>query len=370
MLLFFLYKNYYMLDIEINDIREQSAFRFISFSEFKKSDVKKELMSSLLKSKIEPACYWSAELICSGHYQDLWDIILGFYSKYIHIGNPKLSIYLDLRFNIFKDIIINGYVSNEIRLRNNNKIRKLFCELICILCESKRQHSFSDIKIKSEEFDLVSIKDKFKSSNQNYYEDIILDDDPTELTFVINEFMYNLSNDGKNVIEACYWIEWIMEFENICSQKKNALVCERRLYNVESKYQTNIIWLIWDIFLHESKKKNMLIQKIMKSILNLFIIRYNGNSYKKRKYMLYFAVSLLTENLILTDEILNNKQKDFILNITNKIELIYKQIKKNEISPSTDYLFKNIKSSNLEETIEKIDKLNSFEENFIPRYNI
>ena len=91
---------------EINDKRVISDFRNITFSNYKKNVAKKELTKTLYESKVEDSCYWSSELICAGHFSDLWDIIIIFTSRFINIGNPKLPIYLDLIFKNLKYLLV------------------------------------------------------------------------------------------------------------------------------------------------------------------------------------------------------------------------------------------------------------------------
>jgi hypothetical protein len=355
---------------EINDIREKKDFKGITFSGYNKSQVKKELLNNLINSKIEQSIYWCSEFICAGHFDELWETILYFYTRHIHRANPKLSIYLDMKIDKFKIILRNGYFKNEIRMRNNYHIRKLFCEIICILCYSKKKHSFEDIKIKTFEFDLTQITYSFKAPNSNYGELVFLENDPKELYIPINELYYHLSKEGKNTMDACYWIEWIILYDSLCKNKKEPLKAHNReKINVDNKYKNDVIWIIWDIFFEnmENSNCNKLIQKIINSLLNIFTFEYNHNTSKKRKYILFFIVELLVENITLEEEIISSKDKEQLGSIIEKLDIVYKQIKENEVSPNTDYLFLHKNNDNLDKTIKKLEKMNAFGETFIPR---
>ena len=348
----------------INDIREPSALRGYSFSRFKKSDVKKQFMASMLNGKIEPACYWCAELLCAGHYSDIWDIIFNFVGKYIHIANSKIAVYLEKRYLVFRNIIVQRLYSAELELRNNHTIRQLFAEIITIITLSVKKNSFESVKImRGTEFDLTQMKERFKAPNIKFAQDILHEDDPKEIYIAVNEFSYHIGNKNSNMMQACYWIEWLIEFDVICRKNKQQSVCKRRNVNVEPKYQCDIIWVIWDSLIYYSKNAKInptMAKKLLLSLKELFTARYTPGSIKKRKYLLYFAVEIITEHYSLDNELFTQHTKLILENVSVKLNLIYKQIKKNEESPNTDYLFNNVDTkNNFERSLRQFDMLNS-----------
>jgi hypothetical protein len=346
----------------INDVREE--FPCITFSKFKKTQVKTELFENLNKGKIEQSCYWCAELICSGHLLDIWEIIFTHYGKYIHLANPKMATYLCNRYGIFKNIINQSIFTNILQLRNNEKIRKLFAEIIVVVVISNKKHSIEPVKInRVEEFDITQMTERLKAPGVQYAELFFQPKDPKELYIAINEFSHAISNDYKNTLVACYWIEWIIEFESICKSRKQPCRCVRRTdYDVDNKYQMDIIWIIWDAILFYGKiKEDGWIMNIMNSLVSLFCIKYTNTTSKKRRYLLYMAVALLTEHVHRDIEIV--RDKNIVKTVTENIGFVYKDIKKNEESPKMDYLFSGLqqeKHKNISESLRKMELMNTF----------
>jgi hypothetical protein len=75
---------------------------------------------------------------------------------------------------------------------------------------------------------------------------------------------------------------------------------------------------------------------------------------------MYFAVALLTEQVPTDIDVITKKET--IQVVVTKIHEIYKQIKKNEESPNTDYLFSNLdKVNNFEKSLKKMEMLSEIE---------
>ena len=146
----------------------------------------------------------------------------------------------------------------------------------------------------------------------------------------INELGFHLSRDNYNGKMACYWVEWLLEYESVIKKQKQKVTCGRRSYvPVSSKDQLDIIWMVWDILMYEAKNKSTGHAKIIKALLDIFCIRWSSGVKKRRRWLIYFAVSLITEKLNTNISLFGNKEQ--IAYIKNKINVVYRQIKNGTI---------------------------------------
>lgn len=353
-------------DTLINDTRKIEEFRGLTFSLFKKSQVKKALFESINKGNIEAANYWVAEYICCGAFLELWDTLLKYMSQHIHLGNPRLPIYISRRFQEFKNIAMSDYISSQLDMRNSKRIRQLFAEITGVLCLSTKKNKLELIKLEKQgEFDITNLSSKLKAPSTKYALEIIQEDDPKELFIAVNELGYNVSKEVKNTLVACYWIEWILAFESACKKKKEKCVCAKRSHMpVEGDAMFDVIFIVWDIILKEIKNRNdKRLEEIIINLCQLFCIKYSSSSKKKRKILLYHAITLLCENINYNINVFENI--NLLQTIKKKIDLIYKEIKINEIVESEESLRnKELQASikgnkNFENTLMKLKMVNN-----------
>lgn len=330
------------LDKFIIDTRDESSFKSKTFSNYKKGDVTKELINCLMANQYEQCHYWCAELICSGHFEELWDTLISYMGKHINLGNPKISLYLQMRVELFRDIARKNRDS-DISLRNNTRIRKLFAEVIGVLMTSKNRLCSHRVKVctSGDDFDLMNMSSKLRAPDITFVKDFFKEDDPKELYIPVNEMGYHLSSLSQDAVEACYWLEWMLEYENQTNKRKDKCVCSKRENEmVNEKYQTDLIWLIWDVILYYgancvasiNKSKSISSNtksKIIRALHNLFSLRYNCRIKTRRIQLLYFAINIITTSFIDNVEIIENKT--LINSYAENADLIYKELKKNEI---------------------------------------
>ena len=146
----------------------------------------------------------------------------------------------------------------------------------------------------------------------------------------------------------------------ICKTKKQICKCQRRPYAIEPKYQMDIIWIIWDaLFYYAQEQTDMFIVNILNALLGLFSIKYTSAVAKKRRHILYNAVFIITEHVSRDVEIVNNKE--MIKYVVENINTIYKEIKKNEETPRTDYLYMGLddKYKSIAESMRKMEIMNN-----------
>ena len=295
----------------LHDLRPASAFRAMTFCKYQRVAVKRELLANLVKGKLEPACHWAAELVCSGLFEDLWETFFLFFAKHVHLANPKLVLYLEMRVEAFRTLAETEVV--ELNLRNNNVVRKLVAELACVLCASPQKFACEARKVDSADFNLQVLHTKLRAPRGDFAK---LDPtDPAETRIPFNELAYALS--AKRALDACYWLEWVLEFERSCAKKKSKCVAAPRSYVANRK---DLVWIFWDL-IFAALSADVVRTRLARATLRLYTVQFTPSQKDSRRFLLYFAITLCCEGVELPELAVD---KQAVEAVVAKAHLAYK----------------------------------------------
>ena len=316
----------------IKDKRTIDHFKEETFSGFKKRDVFSELFKSIESGKIENACFWITECIISGYILQLFEKIIIFSSKIIHINNPTLPQFLLTKYVTFQSST-NHITKKEdfLHLRNTQSIRNLCFDLVTTLCTSSKQKRYDKYpKIKPDtDFNFSILKTKLIATLHCIPSHILRFTDPEELRIVINELIYNLKNNMGSYNRVCYWIAWIFEWEKKQKKQNGSWEIEERdIQDIPGKYKKDVVWLIWETILEEANSRDEMTKLQILSLYKLFKLNYTSGKRNSRIPIIYHVIGYLTHIINFKQVPRNNK--DLFIQSQCNVNLMFQSKKINE----------------------------------------
>jgi len=288
---------------QIIDTRDLDSFKQKTFSGYKKNDVISAVLKSIETKKVENACNWCSECIISGYALNLWEKLIIFGSRIIHINNPNLPFYL-LKKNriLFNQVERLGRArDNVLLLRNSQMIRNLFFDVVSTLTTSSKTKRYDKIpKIdEKEDFQFHNIQKRLCAQMNILPDNIMHFNDPDELRIIINEFFTLLKNKQFGYDKCCFWVVWLMKWEQIHKKKKSSWTVDvRDVPGVPSKFCADIIWILWETIFEEMKiRSDENINKQIQSLYGLFKFNYSTGKRNARLPLIFNAIGYLTHHI-------------------------------------------------------------------------
>jgi hypothetical protein len=330
-------------NFKVYDNRNINSFKNYTFTGFNKSTLFSSFNNFLIQNNLPKSIYTGLELLFSNQIDIFISKIIKIYAVEININNPKLIIILNHRIkDLFK--IISESSKNEIELRNNQLIRNIIVELICLINNSPKK-SISIPKINNSHFNFENIKDKIIGTDKIIIKKIFKSEDPQELMLPINELInhikisivYHKQKHSLNMshlnnvcnAEPLFWLSWLLEWDKKIKSKDSNLViyCASRKSDLyDDKFSTEITWLIWNVINYFAQDSNDdTIFRLIKNNFQLFCHKYSKTSKNERKYLIYNCVMIIIyPNINYNFNIFNDRSE--ILRACLNTNLISKRI--------------------------------------------
>jgi hypothetical protein len=290
--------------MDIYDPRTVVDFQKFTFSGHLRAHVYKVLDENIKLGHADYSCYWALELLCSGLTHSLWQTFFESAARHVNRGGPNVFLYLVRIYEKFAPYEGQYDVIHMTELRNNSDVRNMICEVAASLALCRKNKLPTLPKIKPEhDFKQTTIQENLKSPSANYARHLVKQQDPLEIYIPLNELVYCLRPETRDITRALYWVAWILKYASqYKKQNKADLVCAARSNDfIESKFYTHAIWVIWDAVLDAAKTspQSGLLRQYVDALYKIHCLRWSPTLLKPRLLFLIVTIQYICESTTL-----------------------------------------------------------------------
>jgi hypothetical protein len=287
--------------MDIHDARTVADFQKFTFSGHLRTHVYKVIEENIKLGHADYTCYWVLELLCSGLVHSLWQTLFECSAKHINRAAPNVFLYLVQKYERFATYEGQYSVMAMTGIRNNHEVRNMVCEAAATIAFCRKNKLPPLPKIKPEhDFQQMTIQENLKSPSANYGRHITLRNDPLEIYIPLNELVYCLRPESRDITRALYWTAWLLKYASQCKkQNKIDLTCNSRTNPfIDDKHSTHVIWLLWDVVLDAAKNSPQagLLEPYTDALFKLHCLRWNPSVLKNRLPFLQTAMLFICES--------------------------------------------------------------------------
>lgn len=281
--------------MEVTDPRSVADFQKTTFCGHPRTHVTKVLLQNVQLGHADYACYWSLELLCSGLVHSLWNTLFDAAALHINRANPNVFVYLADAYERYAPYESSLTISNMTSIRNNPDVRRLICEVAATLslCRKNKLPSLPIIK-PSHDFDQVTIQESLKAPSRIFGSLVMRKTDPLLAAVPINEFVYCLRADVRDVTRALYWMSWIFAFcrEHKKQTKAPLLFAPRFDEFVSEAHGTHPVWMFWEAIRKQAQPHARTVVDIL---YKMYSLRWTPAEAKLKQHLLIAAVVIVCE---------------------------------------------------------------------------
>lgn len=285
--------------MEITDPRTVLDFQKTTFCGHNRSHVTKVLLQNIQLGHADYSCYWSLELLCSGLVHTLWMALFEGAALHVNRANPNVFVALASLYEKYAPLESNYGLRDMTSIRNNPDVRQLICKAAATiaLCRKNKLPSLPTIK-PLHDFDPVTIHESLKAPSALYGKLVLRREDPMTVAVPMNEFVYCLRQDVRDVTRALYWMAWVYAFarEHKKQTKLPLLFANRSDTYVSVAHGTHPVWLFWDAI---QKQAQPVARQYIDVLYRMYCLRWAPSDAKARQALVITAILLVCEGFSL-----------------------------------------------------------------------